>query len=241
MNSPSDRLSRAGWFCSLLLSLVMEFGASDSIAQAEPATDEVDTPSQQSAAVELARTPQGRQWLKYITSCGLSEGDQLTLKVEDSSYQFSGNLGLASDWLKQPLSASAERWASTCLLALTNAFGVTVPISVRGSHDALQAGMKPHETQLYLVEEAAFYGNIFASPAAAYVCTGEQTPSSPYLQQRVCAETSDTPPLTKCQFLLMGRCKDLCEYQDSDNGHYERCRGSDGLYSEVVTVYLKTE
>lgn len=196
--------------------------------------------AQRSHIPQLAETAVGRGLLKYIVSCALAESQELTLEVDGATQEFPGLLGLSKDWLHAPLSESDQRWVSACLLAHVNAHGVHVPISVRGSHSALEDGMEHTETQDFPVEEAAFYGNIFSAHPVAYVCKGEQTPSRD-LKDRLCAETSATPPLTECQFILTGRCMKVCSYRDSRDGYYARCQSPDGVYQEVITVYLKGE
>ncbi len=186
----------------------------------------------------LASTPDGRQVLKYIARCALPLGIDLIAEVNGQTYTFPGRLGLTPDWADHPLSASGRRWMTACLLAHTNYFGITVPISLRGETAALATSTG--ERDAYPVAEAAFFGDLFADPPYTASCIApHQTGDSPYLDLRVCAEPDgDT---SKCGFGLAGYCSwwTVCASAGSD-GHYRDCRLDSSMprVGEVITVYL---
>jgi len=66
------------------------------------------------------------------------------------------------------------------------------------------------------VFEGGFFGNLFAPMPVAYTCRGERTPAQAQdlvLQDRVCtqatnAHTASGQPITRCRFILTGRCEE---------------------------------
>ncbi len=200
----------------------------------------------------IEETDEGRELLKYIASCALPLGKEISTTVSGVTYTFKGNLGLAPEWLNAPLSEIGQRWVSACLLAHVNAFGVKVPISVRGPHPAINEISK-EEQEEFPVEEAAFYGNLFQNMNDKYVCAGShEKTSSEYLQLRVCSEVPGPNNLTKCEFFSMGSCGPAdkktsnqtsiaCNGKDNTNGFFTSCHAGDKTYEEVITIYLKKE
>jgi hypothetical protein len=62
-----------------------------------------------------------------------------------------------------------QRWVSACLFARANAVGISVPISMRGPHPALDT--TPQEVADYPLQEGAFWGNWFDG-TGMYACYG---------------------------------------------------------------------
>lgn len=200
----------------------------------------------------IEETDEGRELLKYIASCALPYGKEISTTAAGVTYTFKGNLGLAPEWLNTPLSETGQRWVSACLLAHVNAFGVKVPISVRGAHPQINQISKEEQTE-FPVEEAAFYGNLFQNMNDKYVCTGNhEKEQSEYLPLRVCSEVTGPENVTKCEFFSMGYCgpadkinsnqtKAACDGKDTKNGFFTNCHAGDKIYQEVITIYLKKE
>src|SRR5438876_30006 len=63
------------------------------------------------------RDPLGRELLKYVVSCALPDGAGVTVKVDGTTYQFPGSIGLAPDWGRPDGSCdgSCQRWVSACV------------------------------------------------------------------------------------------------------------------------------
>ena len=143
---------------------------------------------------------------------------------------------------------------TACLLAHVNAYGVEVPISLRGAHPALSTSVVERAT--HSSEELSFYGDLFEQGAPAmFACAGKglqlKWPEDPgeYQAKRTCSEEAP------CSVSMAGPCYDItpsatdaCEGGSLD--WYSGChqtatpRGDDWIagetsYAEVITVYLK--
>jgi hypothetical protein len=179
------------------------------------------------------RDPLGRELLKYVVSCALPAGAQITAMVDGTRYDFAGSIGLAPDWGHEHGSCdrSCQRWVSGCVLARVDATGVERGISIRGDNRALRPA--PHELRDYPVREATYYGNIFAEHQPRYICLSPGMRSD----MRVCG-----PSLSDCPMTVVGSCDDVCDDQGSF-GSFADCRTSrqgrhDDVFSETVTVFL---
>src|SRR3954453_18705167 len=116
------------------------------------------------------RDPLGRELLKYVVSCALPDGAGVTVKVDGTTYQFQGSVGLAPDWGRPDGSCdgSCQRWVSACVLARVDAAGVERGISIRGGNTALWPPW--HELRDFSHREATYYGNIFSDHEPRYLC-----------------------------------------------------------------------
>jgi hypothetical protein len=189
------------------------------------------------AAEGLVNAAGGESLLRYAIGCALPADASVST---DDGTQFTGSLGLAPQWAERSLDSSEQRWVSACLLARTNLFGVHVSISMRGERPALSGSVTEEEKTNYTFEEGAFYGDLWAQPSRAYVCTGTAENTVKDRLQRVCTEESDVLGISRCGFEIVGKCEDVCEHQGSD-GAKLRCRGGDTTYEEVITTFLKYE
>jgi len=164
------------------------------------------------ASNDLMSTEEGREVLKYVIGCAIPSGITLTGRYAGVTYDFVGEIGLASSWINRGLRESEQRWVSACLLARVNRFGVPVSISIRGSHSAL--AVSATEARDYTVEEGAFYGNVFRAVDAPIIwnaCRGrdQATGDGGTLDLRDCAEPDPAHPgLTLCGFKYAGDCAD---------------------------------
>lgn len=210
----------------------------------------------------LVSTSDGRELLVYIVECALPQNATLKGKHNNTTYTFKGRLGVAPEWVNTPLTKSAQRWMTACLLAHTNAYNVSVPISLRGSLPALTATQA--EKNDFSIEEASFYGNIFTpedDELSIYACAGEgiQTvcatddydEDEKYLPRRGC------DPDEECKFHVPGPCYDLSAAAVDSCGTvmedgYSSCHSTakprpgqwsaaQADYTEVVTVYLRPQ
>ncbi len=217
---------------------------------------------------DFQTSKEGRDLLAYFAKCALPEGLDLVVTDDDQSTvlaSFPGLLGLAPEWENRPPTLSEQRWVSACLLAQVNAFGASVPVSLRGPHSALRASKL--ERTSYVVKEAAFFGNIFQdvdgddlADLQMYGCDGNVLPhhtGSSYLEDRVCGNPDpNNPGYTECGFVAAGSCfrrpevtEWACEQPGGIKGAYKSCYTSPGSresgwpssaerYDEVITVYL---
>jgi hypothetical protein len=190
-----------------------------------------------SDAKALVNATGGESLLRYAIGCALPADASVST---DDGTQFTGSLGLAPQWAERPLDPSEQRWISACLLARTNLFGVHVTISMRGKRPTLSGAVTEEERTNHAFEEGAFYGDLWAQPSRAYVCTGTGENAVKDRLQRVCTEESDVAGVSRCGFEIAGRCEDVCENEGSD-GAKLRCRGGETTYDEVITIFLKSQ
>jgi len=203
----------------------------------------------------LLADAEGRELLQYIIGCAISPAVTLEVDFQGAHYVFSGEVGLASKWVDRALKDSEKRWVSACLISRVNKYEVSVPISIRGPHNALT--VTADEAADFTVEEGAFYGDIFRpieEPIIWIACRGrDQAASESFaLDDRDCAEPDpENPGLTKCGFVYAGDCidwatpknayackkwvahdPDNCGDDDEvamhDGGYYEKCHGEAG-------------
>jgi hypothetical protein len=183
---------------------------------------------------DLVRTEEGRELLRYVAQCALNEGDVLVADYQGTTYEFPGLLGLTPSWESEPLSASGQRMLSACLLAHVNAFGVSVPISLRASQ---VLPTTPEEREQYSVYEGTFFGQVFeGDQIKTYSCQGNAAIAalahSEDRAQRVCTDNSG-----ECAIESVGRCREVCEQRREDEG-WVNCRAHGVPYPETVSVYL---
>ena len=200
----------------------------------------------------------GAEHVEYLARCALDEGTELVA----GGQHYPGLFGLGAEWVDEGCGESCQRWISACVLAHANAYGVPVEMSLRGSH----AGLRWDEqiASEFTLQEAAFYGNVFAVAGVdsvrrpLYACIGraliawdddeEEHPdtSLEYLEKRICG-TGD------CGLKSTGPCTapvepgSICTHDAGWEGYYADCEGESESYSnpfpvpvypEVVTTYL---
>lgn len=198
----------------------------------------------------LIETADGREVFSYIVSCALPAGKSVT--VQDSlgnSYTFAGEIGLAPGWQTSTPSVADRHWVTACLLARTNYYGVSVQLSMRGSHPALATTNT--ETSTYKVAEGAFYGDLFASTQSWYAC-GSKKWTSTLAQdaQRTCAISQDGVT-TMCGFTYEFFCGSTYTQSTglakppactTTKAPWSGCKGAVELttWSEVITIFLKS-
>jgi hypothetical protein len=180
------------------------------------------------------RDPLAREFLKYVVSCALDEGDGFSMRIDGTLYDFPGQLGLAPQWGRSHGSCdgSCQRWVSACVLARVDAAGVKRIISLRGQNLALwpDAG----ELRQFTDREATYYGNLFVRDQPRFLCLSPDKTSDP----RVCGDSMATCPMT-----VVGSCDDACATDHGLFGSFGDCsdRGRPGrgtLYHEAITVFL---
>lgn len=217
------------------------------------------------AETTLADTEDGRTLFGYLAGCALAAGDTAELPLPDGgTLQAAGKLGFAPGWVDGPIGPVERRWVSACVIGHVNAFEIHVPLSVRA---AVLADPDAEETLRYDVQEAAFYGDLFApAPAdrAMNACFGYDVAAElgydgdidggvsedtlDYLRYRVCSTSDD------CGFNRTGACfhwggpiegdaTRACD--DADGNLYVNCHekpvedSPTATWAETVTVHLQ--
>jgi hypothetical protein len=200
---------------------------------------------------ELARTADGRDVLSYIVSCALPDGAQTSATVGGVRYTFAGSIGLAAGWATRIPTVSERRWVTACVLARTNLYGVSVQLSMRGSHEALAGSLA--ETLGYLLVEGAFYGDLFdPTGPQLYACQTEIRDLDLALstqELRACAMPAADHQTTLCGFTYAGKCGvvdlTLAPACNSLLFPYKNCRAGQAvnapIFSEVITISLSTK
>lgn len=198
-------------------------------------------------AAAMNATASGAAVLDYAIDCALDSDDHVG-EANGAAPRYYGRMGLAPQWKHNALDASARRALSACMLAHVNAFGVTVPLSVR---DYGQLDTSVEEVVRYDRYEATFYGDLFSPTPAMYVCSGDPGPdmSVPYgshdltagdrLLRRCSDESSAGSSETMCGFTLTGACSDVCDTRVE--GSHKDCWDSparDGIpFAETISAW----
>jgi len=179
--------------------------------------------------------------MKYLVKCALADGQTMTINVDGTDYSWPGRLGLAPEWANGPLTSEASQdWVSGCLLALANADGQSVSISLRA--DALPYDLD--EVAGYSVAEATYFGNLFAKTPWAFACPSFGSQDQDHLSAigRRCGMGLNFNPdpigTSQCNFSLAPWCRSpyRCLYVDNvspgQRGGYFRCTDAGS-----ITVY----
>jgi|JI7StandDraft_1071085.scaffolds.fasta_scaffold84964_2 hypothetical protein len=161
--------------------------------------------------------------LEYTVSCALAPDQAVDVVVDGDIRTFPGSLGLAPAWgtPEGACDGTCMGWVSACLLARTNFKGESVPISLLGGHPGLEP--TADESIAFPVEEATYFGDLFASPVTMYACL----PAGETAAVRTCG--SDT---AGCPIDVVGACDDVCDAAG--------CRNADGqIFAETITVHIR--
>jgi len=178
--------------------------------------------------------PLAREFLKYVVSCALDDGDGFSMRIDGTNYDFPGQLGLAPQWGRAHGSCdgSCQRWVSACVLARVDAAGVKRIISLRGQNRALLPDLR--ELLTFTNREATYYGNVFVRDQPRFLCLSPDKTSDP----RVCGDSMASCPMT-----VVGACDDACADDHGPFGSFGNCSdqgrpGRGTLYHEAITVFL---
>lgn len=215
--------------------------------------DEIRAADEHAALLSLGES--GQSLLEYVASCALPESETLVASAPegDGERALPGRIGLAPEWAEGACDESCQRWISACLLAHANGDAEPFPIALQGDHPEL---VWPESlAEEFSVEEAAFYGNVFAEGPETYACIGRGlfdgswTGQSSYLEGRICGLTG-----SGCGLETTGTCHSItgdgiadsstCERGGEGETPYAQCStgasgGGADAYEEVITVYLE--
>jgi uncharacterized protein YjbI with pentapeptide repeats len=124
-------------------------------------------------------------FLRYLVECALPEGVSVRLKYKDSTNLLgtgAGNLGTSLQ-IGQ-MSINDQEKVSSCLLARTSATGKHMDIDLVGPYTGLFATHA--DPKRFNLREAAYYGNLFASPIEAYIWLPDQVQARPCTSEGDC-------------------------------------------------------
>lgn len=199
--------------------------------------------SAQGPAADLAGTAGGRELLRYVVRCAYEYGHDLQIEADGTTYSFPGLVGLAPSWDSDPLSVEHQQRVSACLLAHVNAFGVSVPISLRNDGTIVTS---TQENLDYSVYEATFFGAAFDGAFAPYACLGTDRATalaqSDYRELRICADPQEGTTTSACGFETLGPCEAVCDTWEDGQGWSSCWTGGRGVgtqYEEAINVWLR--
>jgi hypothetical protein len=202
------------------------------IANSAIATDQLNISN---AAAKMISTESGLELFSFLVSCALPLNTTLTVP-DKPNFEFSGETGLAVEWLDHPLGSASQHWVTACVLSRINGLEVANPISLRGANPALAT--IPEERDGFPLQEGAFYGDIFTPPDRPLLwvaCGGLDQDRAPN-RDRICAQPDPAhPDLTRCGFSFAGQCTKVCERKQD---FYQNCRAGDQNVAEAITTYL---
>lgn len=215
------------------------------------------------SAGDLLDTEDGRELFSLIVSCALPDTITLVATVDDVEFEFSGELGLAPQWVHRRLDRDGQRWVSACMLARVNASALAIPISLRGPGRQLTADVD--EREAWTLEEGAFYGDVFgplSQPIQWFACQGRDQAAGETggLIERDCAQPDpENPGFTMCGFMFAGSCGNFagdraCESFSANGTFYRECHTApirrhprdcddlrnrdDEVFTQVVTTFV---
>lgn len=223
--------------------------ATNRLATNRLATNRLATNSLANASLtgspSLIETADGREVFWYVVACALPTGSSVT--VTDStgtSYTFDGEIGLAPGWATTTPTVAERHWVTACLLARTNYYGVSVEVSMRGSHPALATTTT--ETSTYKVPEGAFYGDLFDPAAQSWYACGTKKWTTTLAQdaQRTCTISQDGIT-TMCGFTYTFFCGAAYDRSHpaacgTTKAPFGKCKGGGTTWNEVITIFLQS-
>lgn len=179
-----------------------------------------------SAAItpEIAADALALDILDYTVSCALGPDQQVAVALPDGGTRtFAGGLGLAPAWGRDDGRCDQEcrGWVSACLVARTNFLGESRQISLLGDNPALTPTAQ--ESAEFDIEEASYYGDLFASPAVLYGCVADDHEAP----VRTCGGAQEG-----CAITIVGSCDEVCDAAG--------CRGVHGeVFTQAISVNLR--
>ncbi|WP_437589634.1 hypothetical protein [Sorangium sp. So ce1000] len=190
-----------------------------------------------------------RQFLSYVVGCAFTSSQSFSFSWTDSSGTvhnevYWGIIGLVPSWSTKPLGQNDQQWISACLASRTNWYGVSVTISSRGSHPAIDKTDTP-ELSTYTQMEGAFWGNLFAPSPYLNACYDEANRSHARSLLRDCAagHLDSGGAVQQCGMLsIRGTCTSYCQQLNTRGMYYPSCvnnlTGSPESTTRVITVFL---
>ena len=188
-----------------------------------------------SAAIQaLVATADGQVMFGTIVACAVSSGQSVSATGPSGTLVFNGELGVAAAWRTSAPTSANKRWTTACVMARTNATGLTSNVSVR--HDTyLPLTSTAPERATYTVAVGAFYGDLFQVSPKTFACGAVSWPpgSDPLVE---CARTINGVT-TNCGFSWTGLCTNKPPCTDK-TAPFGTCTGSSISYAEVATLFI---
>lgn len=174
-----------------------------------------------------------RQLMKYTVSCALGPAQSISFSWTDAlgvvhAESYAGLLGLVTSWSQAPLDLQGQQWVSACLASRVNWYGVSVTLSSRAPHPALDREDLT-ESSTYAAEEGAFWGNLFTSPPQVFACNNTLGKAYARSKQRDCAagHLDEGGGIRECGILrIVGSCATYCKPLDLVGSYHPRCASS---------------
>lgn len=118
----------------------------------------------------LMTTAEGRKSVQYLVRCALAAGDSLEKQDQNgNAFSFAGQLGLAPQFKDGACDQSCRELLTACILAHVNvASTAEIPLWLTAAVPAIGWDLDP----AYPVEEASYFGDLWATAATGYACAG---------------------------------------------------------------------
>ena len=97
--------------------------------------------------VPMVDSQSGREMLGYLAACALPKSAGAHAEKDGRRFDFPGAMGLAPNWLDDPMTTSEQRWVSACILALKDGNDGGVSVSLRAANSDNPA-LRPGEEEL---------------------------------------------------------------------------------------------
>ncbi|KYF85706.1 hypothetical protein BE20_38440 [Sorangium cellulosum] len=190
-----------------------------------------------------------RQLLSYVVGCALTPAQSFRFSWTDGAGTvrhevYWGLIGLVPSWIDKPLGQTDQQWISACLASRTNWYGVSVTISSRASHPAIDKTDSP-ELASYTRMEGAFWGNLFAPTPYLNACYNAANRDHARSLARECAagHLDASGAAQPCGMIsIRGTCDSYCQQLNMRGMYYPSCvnnlTGSPDSTTRVITVFL---
>jgi hypothetical protein len=151
---------------------------------------------------------------------------------------YPGGVGLAPGWETRGLYETEQRWVSACMAARVNYYGVSVSLSLRGDHAALDTVQEERDD--YPHQEGAFWGNIFVQEPYLHACYNTANVQHSRSKLRDCAAGHlEDETVSDCgELARLGPCSSVCADRTSPPGVPDDGFASCNGVGEVITTFL---
>jgi len=165
-----------------------------------------------------------QELFSYLVGCALAPDQRIgAVEVDGTVWgPWAGTIGLAPAWANGARQTQAEQdLVSACLLAHVNAYGVSVPISVRGG----QWQPSSSEIEDFPIFEGQFFGSVFNDDGDFEVCRAGGESNAATSEELLAADRICTIDPAQCSLVDAGPCARVCTDWDEERGAYGRCGG----------------
>ena len=194
---------------------------------------------------ELETSPDGRNVIRHLVGCALSEGDRIawTEPATGVEYEWFGLHGIAPIWRNNgiPLTAAGEAakdQLGNCMLSYINDNGASVRIEA--DSEIWGDGASGD----YMLQGGAFMGTLsqfYPGDGADRFFSCYSLPKK--LKNRLgdaAEDTRDCPyPNSNCEVQSLGFCGEVCASKSGLNGEWGDCLTPDGVMENPAWVNLK--